>query len=136
MAFANSLKEAAKYLSIQVPGQGKATFTKNFAAGVMVLENMPLPVKLAEVKGEWFFVPSDGKPGGGKRVDKCFPAIMKWEGIVKYYIIDDLITEDVFRRVLAASGALIGIGRFRPINRGTYGRFDVVELRWEENVEL
>src|SRR3989344_5417066 len=44
MAFANSLKEAAKYLSIQVPGQGKATYTKNFEAGVMVLEPLVLPI--------------------------------------------------------------------------------------------
>ena len=34
MAFANCIKEAAKYMSISVPGQGKAKFTKNFEAGV------------------------------------------------------------------------------------------------------
>lgn len=132
MAFANSLKEAAKYLSIQVAGQGKATYTKNFEAGVMVLEPLLLPDRLSEVKGETLFVPSDGKPGGGKRVEKTFPMIPSWSGTVEYIILDDLITEEVFRRVLVASGTLIGIGRFRPRNRGYYGRFEVVSFSWQQ----
>lgn len=132
MAFANSLKEAAKYLSIQVSGQGKSTYTKNFEAGVMVLDPLVLPIKASKVKGETLFVPSDGKPGGGKRVEKTFPVIPLWEGTVEYIVLDDLITEEVFRRVLVASGTLIGIGRFRPRNRGYYGRFEIVSFSWHQ----
>lgn len=132
MAFSNSLKEAAKYLSISVPGQGKATYTKNFDAGVMVLNPVVLPDLGAEVEGERLFVPSDGKPGGSKRVHKIFPLIPKWEGTVEYTILDDLITQEIFNRVLIASGTLIGIGRFRPRNRGYYGRFSVESVKWQE----
>lgn len=130
MVFANNIKEAAKYLSIQVPGSGKSTYTKNFDAGVMVLESLVLPDLVADVKGETLFVPSDGKPGGGKRVEKTFPYIPSWSGTVEYIVLDDLITQDVFQRVLVAGGTLIGIGRFRPRNRGYYGRFAVEKLTW------
>lgn len=126
----NALAEAAKYLSIQIPGQGKATYTKNFEAGVMVIDPIRLPYKKDEVAGEWLFVPSDGKRGGGKRVDKCFPVIHKWGGVAEYIIFDEIITEDVFKRVVEASGALIGIGRFRPRNNGYYGRFKITKLEF------
>lgn len=134
MQFANSLKEAAKYLSIQIPGKGKATFTKNFEAGVMVTEPVILPIKKKDVKGLWLFVPADGRRGSGKRVDKCFPVIDSWEGTVTYNVIDDIITEEVFRKVLIASGSLIGIGFFRPRNCGYYGRFECDKMEWIENV--
>jgi len=133
MAFANSLKEAAKYLSIPVPGAGKATYTKNFEAGVMVIDPLMLSIKIDDVKGEWLHLNSDGKRGGGKRVDKCYPLIPSWSGVVEYHILDDLIVQPVFERVLTASGALIGIGRFRPRNCGYYGRFLVENIKWTES---
>ena len=136
MQFANSLKEAAKYLSIQIPGRGKSTYTKHFEAGVMVADNLVLPVKAADVEGEWISVPSDGVRGSGKRVAKCFPRIDEWEGSVPYWILDDIITEDVVMQVLKVSGSLIGIGRFRPRNLGFYGRFVVKELSWQDNIQL
>jgi hypothetical protein len=130
MAFANSLKEAAKYLSVSIPGKGKSTYTKHFISGVLVTEPVYLPLQKEDVKGEWVFVPSDGQRGGGKRVEKCFPLIQEWSGTVNYYILDDIITEDIFRQVLESSGSLIGIGRFRPHNMGYYGRFEVIGLQF------
>ena len=132
MQFANSIKEAAKYLSISIPGQRQAKYTKNFESGIMVLDPLMLNIQIDDIPSEWLFVPSDGKPGGGKRVWKCFPLIKSWKGVVSYYIIDDIITQDVFDQVLRASGLLIGIGRFRPRNRGYYGRFKVKEISWTE----
>ena len=132
LAFANSLKEAAKYLSLQIPGKGKSLYTKHFEAGVMVSEPLTLPVKKNETKEEWVHVPSDGKRGGTTRVSKCFPRIDNWEGTVKYYIFDDIITEEVFEQVLRGSGQFIGIGRFRPKNWGYYGQFAVEDIKWEE----
>ena len=132
MAFTNSLKEAARYLSLQVPGKGKTTFTKHFEAGVLVSDPLSLPLTKDAVEGEWLFVPSDGRRGGGKRVLKCFPLIREWKGKVLFYILDDIITKDVFAQVLQTSGNLIGIGRFRPRNLGYYGRFKTVEIVWVE----
>jgi len=133
MAFKNCLSDAAKFLSLPVPGRGKATYTKHFEAGVLCMEPMPLPLKKEQVKGEWLFVPSDGVRGGGKRVEKCFPVIHEWQGTMRFYILDDMITEDVFLRTLKEAGSLIGIGRFRPRNNGFYGRFKVLDLEWQED---
>lgn len=136
MAFANSLKEAAKYLNEQIPGKGKQTFTKNFEAGVMVVDPLYLPLLAKEVESIRLFVPSDGVRGSGKRVEKIFPLIRSWEGQVTFYIYDDIITQDIFEKVLTISGSLIGIGFFRPRNRGYYGRFtfDGNKTNWLENV--
>lgn len=133
MAFANCIKQAAKYLNVQIPGKGKATFTKNFEAGVMVVDPLLLPYKKKDITGEWVLVPSDGKRNGsGSKVLKCFGIIPKWEGDVKFYIFDDIITEKIFTEILEAAGMLIGIGRFRPRNCGYYGRFKVGGVKWEK----
>ena len=132
MSFANCVKEAAKYLSIQIPGKGKSTYTKHFESGVMVLEPLVLASVAADVPGEWLFVPADGIRGSGKRVMKCFPKIEEWEGEVKFWVLDDTITQSVFEQVLRAAGLLIGLGRFRPRNCGIYGRFNCTKLVWEE----
>src|SRR5215467_10450238 len=67
MAFKNCLSEAAKYRSQKIPGKRNATYTKHFEAGVLVLDALTLPIKGADVPGEWLFVPSDGIRGSGRR---------------------------------------------------------------------
>jgi hypothetical protein len=124
-AFKNALSDAAKYLSIQIPGKGKSTYTKHVEAGVMIVDALVLPDKVADVPGEWLFVPADGIRGSGKRVDKCFPIIKSWGGVVTVHVLDETVTEDVLTRVFKEAGQLIGIGRFRPRNNGFYGRFNV-----------
>lgn len=137
MAFKNSLSEAAKFLSIQIPGKGKATFTKHFEAGILVVDPLILPVKKEEVVGEWQFVPSDGRRGGGSRVDKCFPVFSEWNGTVTYHVLDETVFTKIntpdgqmtaFEWHLRQSGAFIGIGVFRPRNNGFYGRFEVQKI--------
>lgn len=130
MAFKNCLAEAAKYLSIQIPGKGKATYTKHVEAGVLVVDPLVLPVTKDKAEGEWLFLPADGVRGSGKRVDKCYPVIRKWEGSVSFLIFDDTVTRDVFEHILSEAGKFIGIGRFRPRNNGFYGRFDVESVSW------
>lgn len=129
MAFKNCLSEAAKFLSVQIPGKRSATYTKFFESGVLVIEPLRLPLKLAEVQFERLFVPSDGKRGGGKRVDKVFPLIPSWKGDVTFHVLADEITDEVFQLHLEKAGAFIGIGRFRPRNNGFYGRFKVTNYR-------
>lgn len=132
-AFKSSLDEAAKYKSTQIPGKGKATYTKHFLAGVLCLDPVVLPVKADDVQGEWLFVPADGKKGGPKRVMKCFPFIDQWEAVVEFTVFDDIIDEDVFQQHLEDAGRFIGIGRFRPRNGGFYGRFAVESVEWFES---
>jgi hypothetical protein len=132
MSFSKCIQHAAKHLSIAIPGEGKAKYTKHFESGILVTEGLKLPIRKEDVKGEWLFVPSDGVRGGGKRVSKCFPLITEWKGTVKFIILDNKITQEVFTRVIKEAGILIGIGRFRPCNTGYYGRFNVEEIKWEE----
>jgi hypothetical protein len=130
MSFKNCIAEVAKYLGIQIPGKGKNNYTKHFEAGVLVTDPLVLPIKKEDVPGEWLFVPADGKRGSGKRVDKCFPVIREWSGVVRFYVLDETITEDVFLQHIEQAGKFIGIGRFRPRNNGFYGRFNVEKVTW------
>jgi hypothetical protein len=131
MAFKNCLSEVAKFLSLQIPGKGKATYTKHFEAGVLVVNPVSLGVKAEKADGEWLFVPADGKRGSGKRVNKCFPVLKQWSGEVEFIIVDDTITEEVFRQHLEEAGKFIGVGRFRPRNNGFYGRFKVESIKFK-----
>jgi hypothetical protein len=139
MAFKNCLSDAAKFLSLQVPGKGKSTYTKHIEAGVLVIEPLVLPIKKVEVVGQWQFVPADGKRGSGKRVEKCFPVIPSWSGDVQFFVLDETIMDifekrdkrdvTVFEHVLSEAGKFVGIGVFRPRNNGFYGRFEVLKVK-------
>ena len=131
MMFKNALSAAAKYRGEQIPGKGKSNYTKNFEAGVMVLEPMPLGIKKDDVTKESLYVPSDGRRGGTTRVTRHFPKIENWSGTIKFLILDEIITKDVFERHIVDAGNFIGIGRFRPRNNGYYGRFDAEVVNWE-----
>lgn len=131
MAIKKTLEECAKFLSIQIPGKGKATYTKHFEAGVMCLNPVYLGVNKDKVGGEELFVPSDGKSGSGSRVLKTFPYVDNWSGEAEVLILDETITEEVFTSHLKQAGQFIGLGRFRPRNRGYYGRFVPENLTFE-----
>lgn len=128
ITFKKCLEEAAKYLAIQIPGKGKSQYTKHFEAGVIVEEPIVLPIKAKDVQGEWLFMFANGK--NGSRVMRCYPIIPQWGGDVTFHIADDTITEDIFKRVLEGAGMFVGIGRWRPRNRGLNGRFIVKSVKW------
>ncbi len=146
MAWKNGLGNAAQRYPIKK--KGAATFTKNFEAGVIVLSDAVLNVKLTESQakarqfardgkrppegfkvesgglyGEWLYVPSDGKKGGSKRVWKCFPVVAEWTATVTFTILDDTLSQPVFAETFHQFSRFIGIGRFRPERGGIYGRF-------------
>lgn len=127
----NCIRESAKFLSIQIPGKGKATYTKHFDAGIIVQNDIITNVTKEKLSGITVHVPSDGRPGGTKRVPKIFPIIHEWEGEITVYIGDLVITPEVFETVLRNAGSLIGIGTWRPRNRGMNGRFELVKMKWE-----
>jgi hypothetical protein len=130
MAFKNALADAAKMLSLRIPGKGTKTYTKHFLSGVQVREPLSLGVKKSEVKGEWVFCNADGVRGSGKRVKRCFPVVPEWSGKLNFLVVDDTITEDVFTRVLKEAGMLIGVGRFRAGQGGYNGLFLVKSIKW------
>jgi hypothetical protein len=127
-AFKNALDAAAKYNSKKIPGKRNATYTKHVESGVMVENAIVLPIRKDDVRGEWRFVPADGMPGGAKRVMKCFPVIDEWDGEVCFAVVDETVTKDILEEFLEVAGNFIGIGSFRPENRGIWGRFKLVSL--------
>ena len=130
MQFKKCLENAASFLSMSIPGMGKSKYTKHFKAGVLVIDALELNIKKEDVQGSWVFVPSDGRRGGTTRVMKCFPTIHEWAGDVTFHILDGVITEEVFKTHLEQAGSFIGIGVFRPMNGGYYGRFVVDDIKW------
>ena len=145
LAFKKCIAEAAKYLSMQIPGKGKATFTKNFQSGVIILDNARINgrkglIKAADINepetgyvGERLFVPADGVAGSGKRVHRTFPVVHPaWYCEIVFLILDDIITQEVFEKHLQTAGQLIGVGAFRVRNGGIWGRFRGEVIDWEE----
>lgn len=132
MAFKHCIAEVAKYLSEKIPGKNRQTYTKHFKAGVLVTEPLVLDIRAEDVQPNVLFVPSNGQAGSGSRVEKIFPMIPSWEGVVEFMILDETLTEDVFKRHLEQAGQFIGVGTFRPINNGYFGRFEVIGFEWNE----
>jgi hypothetical protein len=97
---------------------------------MLVVEPCSLGVKIEDVPPYDLFVTADGVPGSGKRVWKKFPYFPSWEAQVEYMVFDDMISEEVFERYLTDAGQFIGVGSFRPANRGWFGRFEVKTVEW------
>ncbi len=137
MAIRNCLASTAKFLGMQIPSKGKATYRKHFDAGLICVEPIQLlinggTIHFEDADMEKLFVPSDGITGGGKRVFKHFPLFTNWSGFVSLQIVDDTITESVFEEHLQQAGLFRGIGRFRPERNGFYGRFGYDDLKFTE----
>lgn len=134
MAFKQALDRAAKMLSLQIPGRGKATYTKHFAAGVMIPENLALGVKKDDAVKITINANADGVRGSGKRVIRHFPQVQKWSGVLECFILDETITPEVFERHAKEAGMLVGVGQYRPENGGTNGRFVCDDFSWSDVV--
>jgi len=129
----NCIRESAKFLSLQIPGKGKSTYSKHFDAGIIIYNDIKTEIHKNDLQGHIQHVPSDGTPGGTRRVLKVFPIVQEWGGQIEILIGDDIITADVFEKVIKNAGSLIGIGTWRPRNRGMNGRFIVEDIKWNDD---
>jgi hypothetical protein len=135
MAFKQAIDSASFKLGEKVPGRRGATFKSFFASGFFCNADVPLfnddkPIMKKDVQAVTINAHSTGKPGSGSRVPRTFPIFAKWHGVAEFTILDDIIGEEVFERHVRASGMIVGIGRFRPENRGTHGRFRATKFEW------
>jgi hypothetical protein len=150
MGIKNCLSECAKFMSIK--SVGKATYTKNFEAGLLCVQPVLLhwagqPLTANDAVREELFLPSDGVRGSGKRVMKSYPLIPRWEADIEILVVDDTVLQTiapqygqpegttVLEFVLPQAGSIIGLGRFRPRNNGYYGRFSVESFVVQQGVE-
>ena len=133
VAVHQALVSAAKYSKQQIPGQGKATWTAKFQAGIMLMESPRLNIDPESVGHIVISANSDGVRGSGKRVARRFPIIPTgWRSEFQIYVIDPIITRQVMADMLEKAGLFIGLGQFRPQNGGTNGRFRIVRLDWQD----
>jgi len=132
MMLVKSVQGGAAFNGTLIPGRGKERYKKHFLAGVRCNQVIVLDLHYEDVERETYLVPSDGKTGGTTRVVKHFPVIDEWGGIITFYILDDIITRDVFQETLNVAGQLVGIGRFRPERGGFYGCYNADILEWKE----
>lgn len=139
--FKNCLDEAAQFLSLKK--RGNQTYTKHFEAGVAVFEPIALNIHKDDLAFERLFVHADGRRGSGKRVFRRYPYIEAgWLVEVPFTILDETVlhryegdqSKTVFEHVLRTAGVYIGIGRWRPRNRGLYGRFAIDKIIEMEEV--
>jgi len=125
----NCLAVTAQYLGIQIKGKGKATYTKHFRAGILITDTIRTPIKIENVDSERVLCSANGQPGGTVKVWKHFPIVHQWNGTLEVIVLDDIITGDILKEHLEQAGQFVGLGRWRPINGGLYGRFAVVAFK-------
>lgn len=126
----------AKYSKRQIPGQGKATWTAKFLAGIMIADDIRLDIDPSSVDSVTISANADGVRGSGKRVPRRFPIMPEWSAEFEVFILDDIITPEVFKEMLTTAGMFIGIGRFRPEKGGINGRFAVEAVDWNDRRKL
>lgn len=126
-----SMVAAARYSKKQIPGQGKATWTKKFESGLAFFSNIDLGIDPEAVSYIDIYANADGIRGSGKRVMRRFPIIEKWTATFEVQILDPIITKDIFSEVMEQAGMFIGIGRYRPEKGGINGRFKMTKLVWQ-----
>lgn len=130
MALKQALDSVAQRLNEKIPGKGHSTFTKVFRTSVLSADDVPLGVSKDDVAMIAISANSNGVRGSGSRVTRRFPIIPKWSGVARYVVFDDELSAEVVERYIRASGLYIGVGRFRPDNGGTNGRFHVEKFEW------
>ena len=138
-AIKNCIAQAAKFMNLSIPGKGKSTFTKHVEAGVACIKPLMLHIKAKDVVGETLFLPSDGRPGSGKRVWKTYPRIDDWQAEVELIILDETVLQtsqrtgtSVLEEIVHGAGQYVGLGRFRARNNGFYGRFRIENFEVSE----
>jgi len=137
--FRQCLADAAKYSKRQIPGQGKATWTAKFAAGIALLGGNPVINNVDPNALQSITIPAnaDGQRGSGKRVARRFPVIpIGWSSTFEVHVLDPIITKDIFVEMIELAGMFIGMGQFRPANLGTNGRFMLDKIDWIDNRAL
>jgi hypothetical protein len=132
--------DGAKYSRLKIQGAGRSTYTKIFTAGIMLLGDCPLLPPLNDPNDCDFveiFAHVNGVRGSGKRVLRRFPVIpLGWRCSFEVYILDQVITKEIFAEIVPYAGMFIGMGQFSPARMGSNGRFILETLEWEDNREV
>lgn len=130
--FQQCLVAGAKYSKQKIKGQGASKWASVFTSGVVIPEHIKTSMTLETAKCAAVYCHANGQRGSASRVFRRFPEWPSWTGEGEAWILDQMITPDKFAEMLAYAGRFIGLGRFRPQNQGTNGRFEIVSLEWQD----
>lgn len=131
-----AIAAGAKYSGEQIPGQGKKTWTAKFTTGIAFLTDIDTGLRPENAQMIVISANADGVRGSGRRVPRRFPIFHEWSATFEVMILDPIITEAQFRKMLELTGMFIGIGRFRPEKGGTNGRWRIEKIDWQDNRSL
>lgn len=128
-----AIAAGAKYMNRKIEGQKNNTWTKHFAAGVAVTEDIDLKIDPETCECQTIHAHANGVRGSGTRVKRFFPKFAAWEATFEVMVLDPLITESIFGEVLENAGLFIGVGQHRPEQLGTNGRWEIVNIDWRDD---
>lgn len=132
LAFKRALDFGVAWAGERVSGKKSGpAWKKRFESGVYVGDDASLGVEPKDAGCLSKSVPSDGRPGGGKRVTRRFPIFDQWETDVVFHIYDAIIPNEKLEQYFVLAGVYCGVGVWRPENRGNYGRFKVLGYTWQ-----
>lgn len=129
------LADASSYVGERIAGKGMKTWAQKFRAGVSIIADIPLNIDPADVQAVKVICHSQGRRGPGARVVRRFPQIPSWSATFDILVLDLEIDEKQMRSTIEAAGLFVGIGRFRPQNTGTNGRFALRDMTWRDRID-
>jgi hypothetical protein len=132
MAFKQAMDNAAKRLSIPDPDNKRASLTKYFVSDVVCENNLSIGIHKDAMPSIRINANSDGVRGSGKRVLRTLPQIQEWEGTTSFFVMEEKIKPEIFKKVLTAAGNSVGVGQFRPEKGGLNGRFEITDIKFEK----
>lgn len=138
MAIKQMLDTTAFKLGEKVPNRKGAMYRSFFASGVncttdpIVTNGTGKAFRKADAIERKISANPRGIRGGSGRVPRRFPEFHDWHAVVEVVVIDDIVTRAILEQHLRAAGMIVGIGRFRPENGGTNGRFRVEKIEWDQ----
>lgn len=116
---------------------GTQTWGQKFRSGLLFPDDPLIDNPMSDVRCVTIFAHANGRRGPGTRVMRRFPYLPPgWTARFEVYMLDEIIVRDMFVRMVNVAGMFKWLGRFRPENSGTNGRFRIKEIDWQDNREL
>lgn len=152
-----ALDWTTQQLGMKIQGRGNKTWASIFAAGVLCPEpidllspapsraltsndvpdpNRKVPVMKDVIEGVNVYCDATGRRGSSSKVWRRFPIVHQWSGMATFLIVNDEITETIFRHHLEMCGRICGLGRYRAQKGGEFGRFRLTAFEWQDEAKL
>jgi hypothetical protein len=115
----SALIEAGKYIKAKVGNANRNM--SNIVAGMFYIleEQIPLPDDFLVDKR------SAVNQNVKARIITIRPKWKNWKASFTLAVDNDTLTNETIKKIVEFAGSYVGIGSYRPINKGQFGRFDI-----------